>query len=548
LAVNADGSKPQKLSTAENIHTRGVQLGGGEIIDWLPDEDAAVIVARMHLPDDRLGTRIGSEKRGLAAERVDTQTLASKMIEPPHEDAVEYISDGRGNVRIMGSAAMRSGDQVRGIVNYSYRPQGSGEWRTLCSWDESDRSGFLPVAVDHDLNVAYGFKKKDGRLAFYSLSLDSSLTEALVLARPDVDVDSVERIGRRRRVIGVSYATEKRSAVFFDPTMEKLATSLAKALPGNPALSIVDSSLDENILLVRAGSDSDAGVYYIFDRKARHLETFLVVRNELEGVKLATVKSVAYPAADGTLIPAYLTLPPGKESAKGLPAIVMPHGGPSARDEWGFDWLPQFFANRGFAVLQPNYRGSVGYGDAWFKENGFKSWRIAIGDVLDGGRWLSAQGIADPAKLAIVGWSYGGYAALQSAVLDPTVFKAVIAIAPVTDLAQLKEEHREWTDFLVVSDFVGEGSHIREGSPAENADKIKVPVMLFHGTLDRNVGIGQSRRMAASLKTAGVRNELVTYDGLDHQLEDSSARAEMLRKSDDFLRQVLALPSGSLVQ
>jgi dipeptidyl aminopeptidase/acylaminoacyl peptidase len=265
-----------------------------------------------------------------------------------------------------------------------------------------------------------------------------------------------------------------------------------------------------------------------------------VVRGELEGVKLAVVKPVTYPGADGTLVPGYLTLPPGREDAKGLPAIVMPHGGPGARDEWGFDWLPQFYASRGFAVLQPNFRGSSGYGDSWFQQNGFKSWRTAIGDVLDAGRWLVTQGI-DPAKLAIVGWTYGGYAALQSAATDPTVFKAVVAVAPVTDLNVLKQEHFHWSDFELVSNYVGYGPHLLEGSPAENAAKIKVPVLLFHGAFDRNVGIAQSKLMATRLAAAGVPCELVTWDDLDHQLEDSAARTEMLRKSDAFLRKAMGL-------
>lgn len=175
----------------------------------------------------------------------------------------------------------------------------------------------------------------------------------------------------------------------------------------------------------------------------------------------------------------------------------MPHGGPSARDEWGFDWMAQFFAARGYAVLQPNYRGSAGYGDAWFQENGFRSWNVAIGDVIDGGRWLVKEGIADPHQLAIFGWSYGGYAALQSAVVDPTLFKAVVAIAPVSDLNALKEEHRHWRDWELVSEFIGNGPHTREGSPVEQAGRIHVPVLLFHGELDSNVGVQQSRTMQA---------------------------------------------------
>ena len=198
--------------------------------------------------------------------------------------------------------------------------------------------------------------------------------------------------------------------------------------------------------------------------------------------------------------------------------------GPSARDEWGFDWLAQYFANRGYAVLQPNFRGSAGYGADWFQVNGFQSWRTAIGDVNDAGRWLVSEGIADPERLAIVGWSYGGYAALQSGVVDPALFRAVVAIAPVTDLQEARDEWRLFTNAANVRDFFGAGPHIAEGSPARHAAQIRAPVLLFHGDLDRNVGIRQSRLMRDRLRDAGRPVELVEFPGLDHQLEDSAAR------------------------
>jgi len=548
VSVNADGSNFRLLSTRDNWNMHGVQLGGGEVIDSLPAEDGKVLMTRVYTPDDKIGTRFGSTLRGLGVDWVDTRDLTSRHVEMPSTDAELYLSDGRGNIRILGliPGSGKSTYQYDGVMEYMYRTPGSPAWRKLSEYHDTDRTGFRPVAVDPGLNVAYGFKKLDGRLAVYKVSLDADMREELVYANPDVDVDRLMRIGRHHRVVGVSYATATRRAVYFDPQIRQLLAALANAVPGERILQVVDASADESRLLIFAGSDTDPGVYYIFDRKTHQLQTFLVVRSALEGVQLASRKPITYPAADGVAVPAYLTLPPGVESAKGLPAIVLPHGGPSARDEWGFDWLSQFYAARGFAVLQPNFRGSSGYGDAWFEKNGFRSWEIAIGDVLAAGHWLVAQGIADPAKLGIVGWSYGGYAALQSAVADPTVFRAVVAIAPVTDLAALKQESGSTYSLAhfsheYIADFIGSGPHMHEGSPAEHADRIKVPVLLFHGGLDRNVSISQSRTMCSRLAAAGGKCQLVTWDDLDHQLDDSHARTQVLRQSDEFLRSAFGM-------
>jgi len=542
VAANVDGSNYRMISHRDSLQAHALQLGGGYIIDALPEQDGAVLMTRVYVPDDKIGTRFGSKSRGLGVDWIDTRNLTVKQVEAPNEDAAEYITDGRGNIRIVGMRhnAGQFMYQDNGVIVYMYWPPGSHETRKLSEYNFLDHTGFRPAAVDPDLNVAYGYKKKDGRLAVYKVTLDDSLREELVYAHPDVDVDDLITIGRHHHVVGTSYVTDTRKDEFFSPQIQQLLTSLSKALP-HQLLRVVDSSTDESRMLVFAGSDSDPGIYYIFDRKTHQLQTFLVVRSALEGVKLATMKSITYPAADGVMVPGYLTLPPGVESAKGLPAIVMPHGGPSARDEWGFDWLSQFFASRGFAVLQPNFRGSFGYGDAWFQKNGFRSWEVAIGDVLAAGHWLVREGIADPAKLGIVGWSYGGYAALQSAVVDPSVFKAVVAIDPVTDLAAFVEEHRHWSNYELVKSLVGTGPQVREGSPIERADKIKVPVLLFHGGFDRHVSIDESKRMCARLSAVGGKCELVTWDDLDEHLEDSNARTQMLRRSNEFLRSALGL-------
>src|SRR5215469_14953811 len=256
VAVNADGSNLKVLSKRDSADARGVQLGGGQVIDSLPGEDGAVLMTRVYIPDDKIGTRFGSDARGLGVDWIDTRDLAVKRVEAPHPEAAEYITDGRGVVRIIG---MRRGVdkfmyQDDGIIEYLYRTPTAHEWKKLSEYNFMDHEGFNPYAVDPELNVAYGFKKKDGRLALYSVALDDSLREELVYANPKVDVDSLIRIGRRGHVVGVSYVTDRRESVFFSPQIQQLLTSLHKALPQQPLMRVVDSSADENKLLVFAGS------------------------------------------------------------------------------------------------------------------------------------------------------------------------------------------------------------------------------------------------------------------------------------------------------
>jgi dipeptidyl aminopeptidase/acylaminoacyl peptidase len=540
LAINADGSKQQLLSRPDRADDAWVSLSGGSVIDALPGEDGSVLMTRAYVPEERQGTNLNDSRKGFGVDRIDTRNGSSRVVEQPRKDAIGYITDGRGEVRIMGTLGTGASGYARTNINYYYRKKGSRDWQPLSVVAVNGNTGFDPYAVDPNLDVVYGLKRANGRAALYSVALDGSGKETMIYAHPEVDVDDLISIGRSRRIVGAAYVTEKRQAAYFDPALQALGRSLSRAIPGLPIIQFIDSSSDENKLLIRAGSDTDPGRYFIYDKSAKRLAEIMVARPELEGATLAQVKPITYKAADGTDVPAYLTLPPGS-NGKNLPAIVMPHGGPGARDEWGFDWLSQYFAARGYAVLQPNFRGSAGYGDVWFKRNGYQSWRSAVGDVNDAGRWLVGQGIADPSKLAILGWSYGGYAALQANVLDPDLFHAVVAIAPVTDLALFKQGWMGWSNYRIMSDMIGSGPHLTEGSPAQNAARFKAPVLLFHGDRDFNVSIRQSRAMADRLKDAGKRSELVVYDDLDHYLEDGSARADMLRRSDAFLRASLGI-------
>ena len=543
FTVDSGGGGIKMLS--QDVSSRGIynMNNGGALIDWVAEgRPGRVLMTRQFVPETSLYTGIGSELEGLGVEAVDVETQKRAVVEKPRGESGEFISDGHGTVRVMGMYPRHPTGYLKGVVDYLYRRKGSRDWEKLgqLTLGAQTQAGFNPYAVDSTADVVYGFDDAAGFLALYSVALDGTFAKKLLVSRNDVDVDGLIRIGRSQRVVGASYATEKRRSEFFDPELKRLRASLAKAIPQLPLIDFVDSTADESKLLVFAGSDTHPGTFYLFDKASKSLGPLLPLRGELNGVTLGAMKPVTYPGPDGVQIPGYLTLPAGS-SGKGLPAIVMPHGGPGARDEWGFDWLAQYYAARGFAVLQPNFRGSAGYGSAWFQKNGFQSWKTAIGDVNAAGRWLEAQGIATPGKLAIVGWSYGGYAALQSPVLDPGLFKAIVAVAPVTDLDRWREDFRDTASFKLVDEFVGRGPHLREGSPAQNAGAIRAPVLLFHGDKDTNVEIGHSKLMADKLRAAGKSVEFVEFPGLDHGLRDETARTRLLSASDAFIRRALGL-------
>lgn len=546
LAMDSNGAKQVRLGekdTLDQIYRHGAD---GFVIDWMDGLGGNVLMSRSYVPEKSTGKLTARIEEGLGVARVDTRTGKSTMLEKPGDEVVEYISDGLGAIRLMTTTHVSESGYLTGTDTHFYRTPDDRQWRKLGTYITDGKgtrggTGMVILAVDPKLNAAYVLQPLEGRYALYRITLDGSMKTELVYASKVVDVDNVIRVGRGGRVIGATYTTDRTYVEYFDADYKAIHATLGRALPKLPLIDFVSSSGDEQVLLVHGSSDVDPGHWYVYDRTRKALVEAITSRPGLKGKQLSHVKSMSYAAADGTPIPSYLTLPPGVTDPKNLPAIVMPHGGPASRDEWGFDWLAQYFAQRGFVVLQPNYRGSAGYGDAWFNENGFRGWKTSIGDVCDAGRWLISQGMADPSKLAVFGWSYGGYAALQANVMDANLFKAVVAVAPVSDLALLKNQGMIYADAFQNADYIGSGPHVKEGSPAQNAQAFKSPVLMFHGTKDLNVDIDQSRRMDRELRGAGKSTELVIYPELEHSLVDGTARADMLRRSEAFLRKYLGL-------
>jgi dipeptidyl aminopeptidase/acylaminoacyl peptidase len=535
LTYSMKDGKHDSLSATPGHHAQRLNQEGGDVIAWHVDGQApgTILVTRDYVPEGETGSHIAKREDGLGVEQVNLATMQRRNVERARIDAVDYMADEHGVVRLVALQPKDTEENLKDELQFYYRPQGGGDWKEL-KLGARAADDFTPISIDSGRNVVYVLAKHDGYRALYTVALDGTAKTDLVLSHAGADVDEPLELGGSGRLVGASYATDRNQTEFFDPSLKKLSAGLEKSLPGQPAVEFLDETQDGNKLLLEASSDTDPGTLYSFDKTTHKLEELLPVRPQLEGVAMGTMQAITYPAADGTKIPGYLTLPPGS-SGKNLPAIVMPHGGPAYRDVWGFDWLVQYFVHLGYAVMQPEFRGSSGYGSDWFQKNGFQSWPVAIGDVNDAGRWLVSQGIANPSKLAIVGWSYGGYAALQSQVVAPDLYKAVVAIAPVTDLDRRRDESRQYTNFQIVDDYIGHGPYIDAGSPARHAAAFKAPVLLFHGTRDSNVSVDESRFMNDRLKDAGKSVKYFEFAGLNHYIEDATQRPLMLREIATFL-------------
>ncbi|MFT4074015.1 MAG: S9 family peptidase [Asticcacaulis sp.] len=342
------------------------------------------------------------------------------------------------------------------------------------------------------------------------------------------------------RLIGYAHSDDWITYTYFDPLMKKLADLLPKVMGERYRISFAGFAEDPRQMILYGESATDAGTYYFLD--AAKGEVALLAHNytHLPPEWISEKQPIAYKAADGLDIHGYLTLPPRK-SAKNLPLIVLPHGGPEARDHGGFDWQSQVLAAHGYAVLQPNFRGSAGYGKA-FVEAGYGEWGKKMQtDLSDGVRHLVKQGIVDPKRVAILGASYGGYAALAGATLDAGVYNCAVSIAGVSDTKGMidfelsSSASLDSPRVLYWKQFMGDPKSYDDISPARQADKAYCPILLIHGTDDTVVPIAQSRKMEDALKQAGKPVEFVTYKGQDHWETVGSARIEMMKAALAFL-------------
>ena len=468
-----------------------------------------------------------------AVYRFNLATGQYKLIVDPEDRVWDWYADSSGVVRA-GVAV----DETKWWVVYRESDRGSFQRTSKRSRDvfSENISGF---SVIPSKSSGYALALNDaGRFALRRYDFLKDELGEVVWQHPVVDVDDVD-FGPDGEPIAIHYTDDRARTVWLDPELKRWQAAFDKTVPGM-ANEIVSYARDRSRALIRSGSGHEAPVYLLYDKASKKLEMTAAPYGEMIDKQLSPVDHITYKARDGLEIPGYLTLPRGRGTTA-LPLIVMPHGGPFARDSWDYDYWVQFLASRGYAVLQPNYRGSTGYGRKYV-EAGTGAWGRGMQDDIDDGvKWLVEKGTVDPKRVCIMGGSFGGYAAMWAAARNPDIYRCAISFAGVSDVRALMNFQsslfsapryfRNWRQKVA-----GEAKfNFDTISPLKNADKIAIPLLIVHGTADKRVPFSQSRKLHEALAKLGKPHEWVVYKDETHFLEEPANATDFLQRVGAFL-------------
>ncbi len=453
----------------------------------------------------------------------------------PRQPIWEWYADDDGIVRAGVGWENRK-------VRYYYRKTAEEEFRLIGAVRPDDKDGFFDIAkVVTGSDEGYVLSdEKTGRQALYKFNYGTREIGDLVYGNDQYDIDDYWLTTDGKALEGVSFTDDRERVEWFDADSKKLQAQIDRAVPNLQAW-VSSRSRDGNRLLILGTAPDDPGVYFMLDRKTREMAIVAARMQTLPPEMLAVTRAVRYKARDGKDIPAFLTLPKGRE-AKGLPLIILPHGGPyGVRDKLDYDPEVQLLANRGYAVLQPNYRGSGGYGTEYGDAGIGQIGRAMQDDLDDGMDWLAGEGIVDKARVCVVGASYGGYAALWAAIRNPERYRCAASFAGVADWdAMLKYDRRYLTKTASKSwqaRVTGESDFdLAAVSPTQQAARLTRPILIAHGEDDSNVPISQSKKLVAALKKAGKSDyEYVAYKDEGHGFSDPANQKDWFDRLDAFL-------------
>jgi dienelactone hydrolase len=469
-------------------------------------------------------------------------TLADGLFEKIQQDrgdVSEWYADRAGIVRV-GIGFRGSTLQIlyRKSADQQFKP--IAKMRRTDSSDEITQKLYAASAIAGETDEAFVISdEKTGRDAVYRFNLLTQELGEQIYAHDTYDVSDFRLSADGKIVEAITLTDDQDRVIWIDPKMAALQKRLSKAVPEHN-LSILSRSRDGNRLLILGEAPDDPGIFYIFDRANGDLRRFVDVQAALPPEWLSATKPVRYTARDKTEIPAYLTLPKGR-NPKNLPLIILPHGGPyGVRDKMQYDGEVQMLANRGYAVLQPNFRGSGGYGKAFVDSGKGQIGRGMQDDLDDGMDWLVREGIADPERVCVMGSSYGGYAAVWAITRNPERYRCGISYAGVMDWGNMLKYDRKFFDNEDFSDWSARikgdaNAKLDDYSPYRKAAKINRPLLLGHGDKDYTVPIAQSKKLVSAMKEVGRTQALIIYKGEGHGFNDQKNLEDWLNKVDAFL-------------
>ncbi len=449
-----------------------------------------------------------------------------------------WYSDSDGIVRFGQGETDRQGSLKAREVAY-YRKSEDSPWITLYDFDsiKEDIPYYFEGFTD-DPNIIYVTKNdENGRSSAYTYNVDTNEFLEKIVSNDQYDIVNL-MFTDEGEISGYTFYDKQPRMVFLIDKYQKDLDLYHRSFP-NKSINMRSSTKDEKKEIIEVTSPTEPGTYYIHDKDKNSIEMIAYNYQEVDIEKLSEMTPITYEARDGLEIPGYLSLPK-EEEPKNLPTIILPHGGPFARDNWRFDWWVQYLTAQGYAVLQMNYRGSTGYGERFFKM-GFHEWgRKMIEDINDGTKWMIEQGYTDPDRICIAGGSYGGYAALQAVVKDQSLYKCSVAMSPVANLVSFVNYYDDFGNTNSYLDYIKSDEYsIEEGSPAHNMDKINIPVILFHGKLDRSVRVGQSQYFYEAMKEKNKDIKYIEWEEGDHFFSKENDRIQFLEEMGRFLKKHL---------
>ena len=539
FAVNADGSRFRQL--VETTRSFAKSGDADKLLPWntfllrsvgLPDSEDVFVVKPEEISKERVGF--------FQLQRVNTVTGRMTEVEAPLH-AADWTVDASGALR---AALTSHADKV----TVQWRAP-NGAWIQLAAYDTFSRNWLRPryVAPDGRLYVEAPLGDK---AAVFTFDPETRQRSALpIAASKDFDLHP-SFIANDKGLLGLRYTIDAEVTQWLDANMKAAQAAVDALLPATANRIQVPARGDSPFLIVEAFADVQPTVSYLYHQLTGKLTRLGTSHPRIDPAQGGQTDFVRYQARDGLSIPAYLTLPPGGVK-KGLPLVVLVHGGPWVRGAaWAFDPEVQFLASRGYAVLQPEFRGSTGFGAKHF-EAGMKQWGLAMQhDVADGARWAIAQGFADPKRICIAGASYGGYAALMGLVNDSDLFRCGVSWVGVTDpqllfsvsWSDITNESKRYGMTRLVGDPVADAALLKAVSPLEQAARIKRPLLLAYGAWDVRVPIIHGEKLRDALKRHNSKVEWLVYENEGHGWARPENRIDFWTRVEKFLARELAAP------